>query len=190
MFFVQQLGGAVFTSVGQTLLDNLLASRLANIPGVNTADIVSTGATELASLLPPGDIPLIADAYNYACTRVFLTGMGLAVLALFSAFFLEWKSIKKGRHVPPGSPGSQGVMGGPEGPQGGGPPAPGLVAGVKSPAPEVAQVENRKREVSPKIVKAQKEAEERLRRARRESDPTYRRDLLRLAKKSNRFSVG
>ena len=225
MFFVQQLGGAIFTTVGQALLDNLLSTRLADIPGIDPKSIVNVGTTELVKNVSPDYLHRVIDAYNYASTRVFLTGMGLAMLALISAFFLEWKSIKKGKHVPPGAGGPGGPPGGPgaggppmmgpgAGPGAGGPMMPGsagkseaeihtTVSNFSRPsmtqsytmsqdgtAPSMSVTRTSSRpEIDPKFVKAQKEAEERLRRARRESDPSFRREGSRLVKKSNRHSV-
>ncbi|CAK7206856.1 hypothetical protein SEUCBS139899_009662 [Sporothrix eucalyptigena] len=242
MFFVQQLGGAVFTTVGQTILSNLLVSQLKDVPGIDTKAIVNVGATELASVVPPQFLPLVIDAYNFACTRIFLTGMGLAFASLVCAFFMEWRSIKK----PPGGPGGPrgpGGQGGPPGPGGPGPlrgpSGPGIPAGLGRPqmiqpggatmhpklasvagtttAPSVtattavnsddttaaAAAKKTSNEIQPvtvpqqpppldpKIVKARKEAEEKLRQARRESDPNYvkpRRNSVRLSK-ANRKSM-
>lgn len=120
VFFVQQLGGAVFTSVGQTILSNLLVKELAGIPGLDAGAIVGTGATDLGRLVPEEYMGTVVDAYNYALTRIFLCAMGLAFASLVSSWGMEWRSIKKGRNGqggpggPGGSPGSGAV--GSEGP--------------------------------------------------------------------------
>ncbi|KXX75128.1 putative HC-toxin efflux carrier TOXA [Madurella mycetomatis] len=101
-FFAQQLGGAVFTSVGQTILTNLLVSRLSTIPGFNPEAIVSEGATKLSEIAPPEFHGAVGRAYNYACRHIFLAAMGLAFASLLCALGMEWKSIKKGRQGPPG----------------------------------------------------------------------------------------
>lgn len=95
IFFSQQLGGAIFTTVGQTILSNLLVSQLTGIPGVDPAQIVDSGATELASIVPAQELNVVIDAYNHALTRIFLAAMGLAFAALLSAAAVPWKSIKK-----------------------------------------------------------------------------------------------
>jgi MFS family permease len=116
MFFTQQLGGAVFTSVGQSILSNLLVAQLTGVPGLDPQGIVMQGATNLFEAVPIEFVPLVIEAYNYACTRIFLAGMGLAFGALLSAFGMEWRSIKKGKNG----------QGGPAGPGGAaGPGAPG-----------------------------------------------------------------
>ncbi len=109
-FFVQQLGGAVFTSVGQAILSNLLVSELSGIPGLQPNQIINEGATNLSSVVPPEYFDLVIRAYNYACTRIFLASMCLAFGALVCACAMEWRSIKKGKQGPPG--------GGPPGPKG------------------------------------------------------------------------
>lgn len=115
MFFVQQLGGAVFTTVGQTILSNILVSELVGVPGLDSNNIVNEGATNLASIVPPEYLDMVIHAYNYAATRIFLTAMGLSLLALLSSFGMEWRSIKKGKNGqgPPGGPGGPGGLGGP-----------------------------------------------------------------------------
>lgn len=154
-FFVQQLGGAgkscvptpslrggrkanpglslsaVFTAVGQAILTNLLAQRLADIPGFDPGSIVNQGATKLGATVPAQFHPQVVDAYNYACQRIFLVAMGLAFASLLCALGMEWRSIKKGR-------------------QGGGPPGAAAAAGRRdggaraappeklAPAPEAA----------------------------------------------------
>lgn len=132
-FFVQQLGGAVFTTVGQSILSNLLVSQLSDIPGVSADKIVGEGATDLVKLLPEEFKDRAIDAYNYACTRIFLAAMGLAFASLLSALGMEWRSIKKGRQGPPG--------GGPPG--AGGPSAPPEPkTNATEPAAETSVIEN------------------------------------------------
>lgn len=104
MFFLQQLGGCIFTSVGQTILSNLLISQLSGIPGLNTTKLVNEGATNLASLVPSQYVAVVGRAYDWACTRIFLTAMGVSLAALLSSLGMEWKSIKKGKN-------GQGVLG-------------------------------------------------------------------------------
>lgn len=112
-FFVQQLGGAVFTSVGQTILSNLLVKKLSGIPGIGGHVIVNEGATQLTNEVPPEYKDRVLDAYNYACQRIFLAAMGLAFASLLCACGMEWKSVKKGRQGPPPS---QPPATGPQGP--------------------------------------------------------------------------
>lgn len=109
MFFLQQLGGAIFSTVGQAILNNILVSRLSGISGLDPNEIVQQGATDLGSVVPTEDIVLVQQAYNFACTRIFLVAMGVTFIALLSSLGVEWKSIKKGKN-------EQGKLGGHGGP--------------------------------------------------------------------------
>ena len=105
MFFSQQLGGSIFVSVGQNLLSQTLESRLSNIPGLNTQDILKAGATELRTIVPAKYLGLVLSTYNYACTRIFYTAMGLTIAALLPALCMEWKDIRKNKKgAPAGGP--------------------------------------------------------------------------------------
>ncbi|KAJ5777686.1 hypothetical protein N7520_000932 [Penicillium odoratum] len=98
MFFVQQIGGSIFATVGQTILSNILGSHLSGIPGLDTALVVNQGATNLGSVVPSRDIVVVQRAYNDACRRIFFTALGLIFVSLISACGMEWKSIKKGKN--------------------------------------------------------------------------------------------
>ncbi|KAF5027462.1 hypothetical protein F66182_423 [Fusarium sp. NRRL 66182] len=93
-FFAQQLGGAIFVSVGQTILNGLLVERLSDIPGLDPKTVVSTGATDLFGVVSSEYMPKVAEAYNYAITRIFFASVALAVTQLLCSLCVEWKSIK------------------------------------------------------------------------------------------------
>ncbi|KAI8632126.1 MFS general substrate transporter [Xylariaceae sp. FL1651] len=109
MFFAQQLGGGIFTSVGQNLLSTYLVSHLKDIPGISPAQITSEGATSLVTSVPPEYQLEVKRIYNQAISRIFLCAMGVALAAVVAALFMEWKNVKK--TGPPGSgppgPGAQ-----------------------------------------------------------------------------------
>ncbi|KAI1824004.1 MFS general substrate transporter [Xylaria intraflava] len=118
MFFAQQLGGGIFTSVGQNLLSSYLVSHL-KIPGLAPEQITSQGATGLVSSVAPEFKPLVMAAYNKAISKIFICAMGVALVAVVAALFLEWKNVKKIRPAgaPPGTvPGAR-----PGAPSGAGP---------------------------------------------------------------------
>jgi len=98
MFFLQQLGGSIFATVGQTILSNILVSHLSGVPGLDTSLVVNEGATDLVSVVPSKDIVMVQRAYNDACRRIFSTALGLTLVALISSVGMEWKSIKKGKN--------------------------------------------------------------------------------------------
>lgn len=101
MFFCQQLGGAVFVSVGQTILSSLLVKKLSGIAGLDPKTIVRTGATDLHEIVPAEYFGKVINAYNYACTRIFLAAMGISLGGLICAMFMKWVSIKKPKQGPP-----------------------------------------------------------------------------------------
>ncbi|GAM36724.1 hypothetical protein TCE0_018f06038 [Talaromyces pinophilus] len=84
LLLLQQLGGAVFTCVGETVLNNVLISQLAGVPGIDANAIVDQGITDWASVVPGQYMVEVQRAYNKA----------------FSSLGLEWKSIKKGKNGP------------------------------------------------------------------------------------------
>ncbi len=102
MFFGQQLFGAIFTSVGQNLLDNQLANRLAGIPGIGRLIIQSTGATELLNLIPTEYHTIALEAYNNSLRVDFQVGLIIACLSILGALGMEWRSVKK--KLPPKNP--------------------------------------------------------------------------------------
>ncbi|KAI1634975.1 major facilitator superfamily domain-containing protein [Biscogniauxia mediterranea] len=95
MFFAQQLGGGIFTSVGQNLLSTYLQSHLTNIPGINPNQITSEGAGDLVEKVPPEYRQTVREVYNQALSKIFLCAMGVALAAVVAALFMEWKNIKK-----------------------------------------------------------------------------------------------
>ncbi|KAI1469961.1 MFS general substrate transporter [Daldinia caldariorum] len=104
MFFCQQLGGAIFVSVGQNLLTSYIVGHVANIPGLDPKSIPSSGATDIVNKVPPEYRSQIKELYNKAISRIFICGMGVALVALVAALFMEWKNIKKtGPGGPPGA---------------------------------------------------------------------------------------
>lgn len=95
MFFGQTLFGAVFTSVGQNVLDNQLTKRLADIPGITAKLIQSTGATDILSFVPPAQHAEALIKYNNSLRVCFQVGVILACLSFIGAVFMEWRTVKK-----------------------------------------------------------------------------------------------
>jgi MFS family permease len=93
-FFAQQLGGSIFVSVGQSVLNGRLMERLSGIPGLDPQTVVDTGATDMHKVVPLEYRPKVAGAYNYAITRIFFVSLALALVQLICALCVEWRSIK------------------------------------------------------------------------------------------------
>jgi hypothetical protein len=94
VFFMQQLGGSIFLSVGQNILSSKLVDRLSGLVGLNAEAIVNTGATDLRKIVPISELGTVVDAYNYSLTRVLMMAAGLSACMILGALAVEWKSIK------------------------------------------------------------------------------------------------
>lgn len=125
MFFAQQLGGGIFTSVGQNLLSTYLVSHL-DIPGLSPEQITSEGATDLVSSVDPKYQLAVKTVYNQAISQIFRAAMGVALVAVVAALFMEWRNVKK-----IGAPGASPPGAGP----GAGDQSPESLGGEESPEP-------------------------------------------------------
>ncbi|MCJ1286795.1 hypothetical protein MMC26_006141 [Xylographa opegraphella] len=99
IIFTQSIGGAMFVSVGETVLENQLVTELAlNAPSIDPADVLAAGATGLESAFSADILPAIVLSYNGALTKVFLVGAAMAAYTIIGSLFVEWKSVK-GKNV-------------------------------------------------------------------------------------------
>jgi hypothetical protein len=96
MFFMQQLGGSVFLSVGQNIFSSTLVDSLSGVAGLHAQDIVNTGVTDLHSVVPQTEFNIVVSAYNYALTRVFILTTALSAIMIIGPLAVKWKSIKGG----------------------------------------------------------------------------------------------
>lgn len=79
MIFFQTLGFAIFVSVGQTLFTNELISSVPKyVPGIDTAKVVATGATDLRRVFPADQIPGIVRAYMEGLKNAYTMSIALA----------------------------------------------------------------------------------------------------------------
>jgi MFS family permease len=102
MLFAQTLFGAIFVSIGNVILDNELAKRLAGIPGITPRLIQSSGATGLLKLIPAEYYTTTLEAYNDSLRVCFQVGLIMACLSILGALGMEWRSVKK--NLPPKNP--------------------------------------------------------------------------------------
>lgn len=95
IMFSQTLGGALFISVAQNVFTNKLLSNLeAIVPDLNPAIVLAAGATNLKNVVDPKDLSGVLTAYNGAIVNCFYVSVALAVVSIFGAVFMEWKSVK------------------------------------------------------------------------------------------------
>ena len=100
MFFMQQLGGSVFLSVGQNIFSSQLIDGISGIAGLNTKAIVKAGATAYRSVVPQDDLNPVVHAFSHALTRVFILAAALSACMILGAGMVEWKSIKREKSHP------------------------------------------------------------------------------------------
>lgn len=93
---MQSLGGAVFVSVGNNILQNVLdqASAANELPGVDVKAVIAAGATQFRSIVPAASLPELLIVYNSALQKVFIAAIPLSGLSCLVALGLEWKSVK------------------------------------------------------------------------------------------------
>ncbi|PVH92736.1 MFS general substrate transporter [Periconia macrospinosa] len=97
MFFVQNLGGAVFISIAQSVFTDTLATELSKIPGLHLSrqQIVEMGATNIKNLVSTSSIGLLLEGYRIAIRNTFYLGLTLSCLSMVAAVMVEWRSVKK-----------------------------------------------------------------------------------------------
>lgn len=94
MFFTQLLGGAIFISVGQNVLNSQLLKQLGHVEGFDLRVLNSHGATSIIQALPEAMRNEVLRGYNEALRKVFLVGLIMTALMVFGAVGMEWKSVK------------------------------------------------------------------------------------------------
>jgi hypothetical protein len=93
--FSENFGGAVFVSVAQNLWANKLGQKLQNITGIDLAQVVKTGATEITSLTEdPVTLKAIRVAYRDSLSQAFLVALLLICIATIGTLGVDWKNIK------------------------------------------------------------------------------------------------
>ncbi|MCJ1435674.1 hypothetical protein MMC27_005049 [Xylographa pallens] len=96
--FVQLLGGTIFVTVCQNLLENeLIMGLTGKIPNFDPASIANQGATSLRQLVPADKLPLVLDVYSDALRTVWYVALALSCLVFVGSLGLEWKSVKKNK---------------------------------------------------------------------------------------------
>ena len=94
--FAEILGGAVFVSVADNVLDSHLTKYIGalNIPSIKPETIVNLGATQLRNYVSAQYVTQTVDAYNLAVVKTFQVALVLSCLSLLGAAGMEWKSVK------------------------------------------------------------------------------------------------
>ena len=96
--FAQNLGGAIFLSIGQLVFSSRLRHGLhAYAPGVDVDTVINAGATGLRSTtaVPEASLPGVLLAYSEAYDGAMYLSAGVAGVAFIFAFGMGWVSTKK-----------------------------------------------------------------------------------------------
>ncbi|KAF7331021.1 Major facilitator superfamily transporter [Mycena venus] len=94
--FLQTLGGALFVSIGENIFSSKLAAGLVRkVPGLDPRMVLSTGATDLKTIISPQYLPAVLQVYNEALVSTFHIAIAMVSLSILGALAMEWKNIKE-----------------------------------------------------------------------------------------------
>jgi len=104
VIFFQNLGGAVFVSVGQAVFQNGLLRALAEkAPLLDKEIVVHGGATGIRRILAQvgqtAQLQAVIESYVDGLQGLYRASLGLAVTAVLAALALEWKSVKRNQRL-------------------------------------------------------------------------------------------
>ncbi|CAG8951101.1 hypothetical protein HYFRA_00006499 [Hymenoscyphus fraxineus] len=95
--FMQNLGGAVFLALAQTIFTTDLRSGLARFaPTVDVGLVEAAGATGFRGLVDSVEVIGVLEAYDEAVTRNFFFAVVCAGVMLFCCWGMGWVRIEKG----------------------------------------------------------------------------------------------
>ncbi|KAL6721753.1 hypothetical protein ACLMJK_000858 [Lecanora helva] len=98
--FVSFLGGTIFTTVSQTLLENRLIQGLQGIiPNLDPSTLTNGGATTLRGMVSEDKLPLVLEKYNDSIRSIWYLGLALSCLIFVASLGMEWKSVKKQKAI-------------------------------------------------------------------------------------------
>ena len=95
--FAQSLAGAIFVTMGNTILRNGLKSGLrgAKFSDEAVTAIMEAGATEARRVVPAEQVAQVLTIYNKALRDTLTSAIPLAGLGLISSGAMQWKNVKK-----------------------------------------------------------------------------------------------
>lgn len=136
VMFCQQLGGAIFISIGQNVFTNKLVNGLSSIANFDPASVVNVGATELRQYVPETSLPQVISSYNFALVSTYRVALAMACLSIIGTAAIEWKNIKpkKGEKGGPPADAEKGISAEEQG-------APSTAVGSAYPAPQMEEAE-------------------------------------------------
>lgn len=94
--FSQTLGGALFLSIGATVLTNSLQSGLENdVEGIDVQAVLNAGANGIRDAVPSAMLTGVVEVYASSIDNVFYMCTGLAVACFVTAWGMGWVDIRK-----------------------------------------------------------------------------------------------
>ena len=95
--FITFLGGSVFVTVSQTLLDKKLIEGLKGvIPNLDPSTLADGGATTLRDMVSEDKLAEVLDIYNVSVRSIWYLALALSCLIFVASLGMEWRSVKKG----------------------------------------------------------------------------------------------
>ncbi|KAJ5318489.1 hypothetical protein N7476_004909 [Penicillium atrosanguineum] len=92
--FFTTVGGAFFLSAAQSMFSNRLIQTLAiNLPEIDTAVVLGTGATQIREFFTASQVSVIIDAYMVGLKAVFAITTAAFGVATIVGFFGSWKKL-------------------------------------------------------------------------------------------------
>ncbi|KAG8525366.1 uncharacterized protein KY384_009010 [Bacidia gigantensis] len=94
--FFSFLGGSVFITVSQTVLEENLNQGLGKIiPDLDSSTLANRGATSLSSMVSTDKLSQVLDIYNHSMRSIWYLALALSSLIFMASWVMEWKSVKK-----------------------------------------------------------------------------------------------
>ncbi len=100
VMFCQQMGGAVFVSVGESVFTNHLIRGLKTVAGISPSVVVNTGATDLRHVVDTSNLRGVLVVYNGAIIKTFTVAVAMSCFSIIGALCIEWKNIKPKKKQP------------------------------------------------------------------------------------------
>jgi len=96
LFLGQNLGGSIFASIAQSILNNQLIKNIqaSNLP-IDPQEVVNAGATNIRTLVSAADLPTLLSDYNSAIMKGLTVAVASACLTIIGASMVEIRSVKK-----------------------------------------------------------------------------------------------
>lgn len=96
LILCQNLGSAIFLTVGQTVFSNSLQDHLRTAaPEIDVQAVVRAGGRMLREVVPVEALPAVLDAYSRAIDSVMYMGVGLGLAAFACSWGLGFKDIRR-----------------------------------------------------------------------------------------------